>query len=123
MVADYTSLSGGKPERLPSAELVSRWQRLLPGSDATQSGAEERSATCTTAVRAYHRIVSSDGAATWTVAGQFVIDLERHGDVWLISGITLRLAHEEGDRAVVEVPTKGVAQGAGGRVAKTPNRT
>ncbi|MGB3719796.1 MAG: nuclear transport factor 2 family protein [Hyphomicrobiaceae bacterium] len=63
VVADYTLLWGGEPERLPSTELVSRWQRLLPGFDATQhligpvvvTRADEHSATCATAVRAYHR--------------------------------------------------------------------
>lgn len=63
------------------------------------------------------------GAATWTVAGQYVVDLERHGDAWRISGITLRLAYEEGDPALAEVAMKRVAAGSGGRVAAQPNRT
>jgi len=130
VVADYTLLWGGEPERLPSTELVSRWQRLLPGFDATQhligpvvvGGGAQR--------HLRHRgprlppdIVNPTGAATWTVAGQYVVDLERHGDAWRISGITLRLAYEEGDRALAEVAMKRVAAGSGGRVAAQPNRT
>jgi hypothetical protein len=34
--SDYTSLSGGAPQRGPVDDLIAQWRTLLPGFDATQ---------------------------------------------------------------------------------------
>jgi hypothetical protein len=78
--------------------------------------ADNHRATCTADVRAYHHVVDGDEAATWMVAGRYVITLDRTADGWKISGIILRLAYEDGDRALVDMAKERVAAGSGGRV-------
>lgn len=85
--------------------------------------ADQHRATCTTNVRAYHHhhhhhhhVVDGAGAATWMVAGRYVITLDHAADGWKISGITLLVAYEDGDRALVDAAKERVAAGTGGRV-------
>lgn len=124
---DYTSLWGGNAERMSPDALAASWQQVAPGYDATQHltgpiavlRADGQTATCATTVRAYHH-VTEDGRdpATWMVAGQYTIGLERAADGWKISAITLSVSHEEGSRKVVELARQRAAAGHGGRVGR-----
>jgi hypothetical protein len=119
-------------------QLVTWWQQLAPGYDATQhflgpmvvtiddGGA---TATCSANVRAFHHVVADEGlAATWMVAGRYTIGLERSGDGggdgdrdgWRIASITLTVAYEEGDRHLVDVARHRAETSTGGRTATRP---
>jgi SnoaL-like domain len=126
VAVDYTSLWGGEAETLSVDELIGRWQRLLPGFDATQhltgpilvTAAEGRSASCRTTVRGYHHVIDDTGcAATWMCAGQYMIGLARGPATnrWAISTITLQVSYGDGDRALTGVASKRAAAGIGGR--------
>jgi hypothetical protein len=112
LTVDYTSLWGGQAQRLPVGELLAGWQALVPGFDTTQhllgpivvTRSDDHTATCDTNVRAYHRLAG----ATWLVAGRYLMSLTRTTDGWRIDGITLRVAYEEGDRALVETARQRV---------------
>lgn len=115
---DYTSLWGGEPETLTADELIDRWRQLLPGFDTTQhligpvvvTEVDERTASCTTNVRGYHRI----GGATWMAAGRYIMRLVRADGVgWQIAAMTLRCYYEDGDRGLVDVAIERAAQGQG----------
>ncbi|NEE00077.1 nuclear transport factor 2 family protein [Phytoactinopolyspora halotolerans] len=118
---DYTSLWGGEPVEMDGDELVASWRRLVPGFDATQhmigpvtvTGDDGRTATCITDVRAYHRVVDDGDAATWMVAGRYVLTMERVADRWRIRGITLRTTYEDGSRTLADTATQRVAGGRG----------
>jgi hypothetical protein len=120
LAIDYTSLWGGQAQRLPVGELLTGWQELVPGFDATQhligpivvTQPDDHTAGCDTNVRAYHRLAG----ATWLVAGRYLMNLTRTTGSWRITGITLRVAYKEGDRALVEAARQRVAAGTG-RVA------
>src|SRR5690606_1240782 len=120
------SLWGGTPQEITGNEVVAAWQQLLPGFDATQhltgpivvTAANDTGATCATTVRAYHTLVEDGRTDVWMVAGRYQISLVPAPSAtppWRISGITLRLAYEEGDRALVEQAQARVAKGSGGR--------
>jgi hypothetical protein len=98
---DYTSLSGGEPETLPADALITRWQGLLPGFDATQhlagpvvlssdGGPGVRAAAH---VRGYHHIRGSDGGQTWGVFGHYTARLADGK----ITELTLRVFYQEGN--------------------------
>lgn len=101
LALDYTSLSGGEPERLAAEELVGRWQALLPGFDTTQHllgpvlerAAGDAEAHLEAHVRAYHRVDST----VWMVAGNYVATAARSGDAWRITALTLETYYQEGD--------------------------
>ncbi|WP_158542962.1 nuclear transport factor 2 family protein [Phytoactinopolyspora halophila] len=120
VTVDYSSLWGGDAATMPSGTLVESWQGLLPGFDVTQhllgpvvlAEADEQHARCTANVRAYHHLSDGDTPRTWTVAGRYQMNLVRDAHGWKVSGITLRLAYEEGDRSVVEIARKRLADGA-----------
>lgn len=123
---DYTSLWGGEPEHLAASELVARWQGLLPGFDATQHltgpivvrQAGEGRVTATTTVRGYHVVETAGEPTIWMVAGRYLLTLEQGADGdWKISGVTLRVAYQEGDRGLPDVAKSRAASGSGGRAA------
>lgn len=126
---DYTSLWGGTPQQIGGDEVVTAWRQLLPGFDATQhltgpivvTSADDAGATCATTVRAYHTVVEDGRTGIWMVAGRYQISLTPSPDTalrWRVSGITLRVAYEEGDRALVERAQARVVAGEGGRVSR-----
>ena len=98
---DYTSLFDGDPEVLSGAEVVARWQGLLPGFDATMhllGPALHHGETTQCNVRGYHHL---DGQ-TWVVAGWYTLTLNSSERDPLLAGITLDVSYEEGDRGLVE---------------------
>ncbi|HXP57916.1 MAG TPA: nuclear transport factor 2 family protein [Streptosporangiaceae bacterium] len=112
VTADYSSLSGGAPERLAAGELVTRWQGLLPGFDGTQHllgplaiTTTGDDATVDANVRAYHRL----GESTWVVAGRYLLTLHRADGTWRVAGIVLRTTYQDGDRSLPEQATARVA--------------
>jgi uncharacterized protein len=124
VATDYTSLWGGEPETLAVDQLVGWWQPFATGFDATQHltgpiavvRADGRRATAVTTVRAYHHIAQDEGpAGTWMVAGQYEIALDRGPDGWKVGGVTLTVAYEDGDRALVDVARSRGEARAGGR--------
>lgn len=127
VATDYTSLFGGQAETLAADELVTRWQGLLPGFDATQhltgpvlvTDAAEREAACQPTVRAYHHVVGDGRAGTWVVAGRYRIRLRQEAGGWKITALTLDTLYEEGDRGLVDVATGRIAAGSGGRLRPT----
>lgn len=129
IATDYTSLWGGEPEKLTVDQLVGWWQPFATGFDATQhltgpiavTQADDSSTTALTTVRAYHHIAAADGpTGTWMVAGHYRITLDRATDSWKINAITLSLAYEDGDRALVDVARRRGETRTGGRFATTP---
>ncbi|WP_166351563.1 nuclear transport factor 2 family protein [Phytoactinopolyspora limicola] len=118
VTVDYTALWGGSAETMAASELVERWQGLLPGFSATQhltgpvvlSRHGDNGVEAATTVRAHH-VVDTDGdRATWMVAGRYRMTLvPAAGEGWRIDGITLRVAYEEGQRALVDVATRRAA--------------
>jgi SnoaL-like domain len=89
---DYTSLSGGTPQRQTGDELVAQWQALLPGFTATQhllgpvrvSGSSARAH-----VRACHCLDD----ARWIVAGHYRATLTDDGR---ISALVLDTYYQDG---------------------------
>src|SRR5688572_27568251 len=73
---DYTELFGCEAETVTGDELVTRWQGLVPGFDATQhltgpvlAEKDGSGLLLRTHVRGYHRVEGAEGGSTWAVHG------------------------------------------------------
>jgi hypothetical protein len=103
---DYTSYRPGSAARMAADDWVERARRLFPGLDATQhvlvnawirpagEGVEVQ-----TSMRADHFL---DGAR-YTLGGHYLHRLSATGDEWRISGVTLTVTWEEGDKGLLSV--------------------
>lgn len=103
--ADYSSLWGNEPRRLQRAEIGDAWAGFIPGFDTTRHDVTNvevelagPSATATADVRASHWL---DGD-TWVIDGQYVFELEKGHEDWVVTKWTFLLESESGDRALVD---------------------
>jgi len=93
---DYTSLWGGEPATVHADDIISDWQQLAHGFDATQhltGPIIEVDGQWHTHVRAHHWL---DGQA-WTVYGHYIARISDGR----IAALTLQTYQEEGDRELV----------------------
>ncbi len=113
---DYTDLSGGEPETLDADELITRWQALLPGFDATQHmtgpslvSGDGDGTRVDAHVRGYHHLADAEGGPIWGVHGHYVVRLARVDDGWRITDLTLRVFYQEGNTKLPELATERAA--------------
>lgn len=109
---DYTSLFGGEVQNIPSKQLMTQWQSVLPGFDATQHlisnhqiTIDDDQATVIAYVRATHKL----GNRMWVVGGYYVDELVKTDNGWKITAIKYNALYEEGERSLVEQAAAKVA--------------
>jgi hypothetical protein len=108
---DYTSLWGGEPAVVAIDDLITGWQELVHGLDATQ---HLTGPIVTVDGKAHAHIRAShwlDGAA-WTVFGHYIARIEDGR----IAALTLQTFQQEGD---LGIPEKARAVTAGGRARRS----
>lgn len=114
VLVDYSSLWGGKPQRMDGQALADLWQSVMPGFDATlhllsdfKCQAAGATASASAHVEARHWLAG----ASWTLLGYFHCLLARDpGQPWLITSLAFALTQELGDRALAaQALTKGQA--------------
>ncbi|MEM9809511.1 MAG: nuclear transport factor 2 family protein [Cyanobacteria bacterium P01_D01_bin.56] len=101
---DYTSLTGGEPETIPTDLLMERWRSLLPGFEATQHllgpfgvDTSNELAKVGAHVRGFHYIANATGGSVWIVAGHYNFGLVQQADDWAIAAIQLVVFYQEGN--------------------------
>ena len=99
---DYTSLAGGEPATIPSDALIESWQGLLPGFTATQHligshvvHVHGDVAECQAHFQATHIIDDEQ----WVLGGHYHFRLQRNGQAWQITAITMSALWSVGDQA------------------------
>ena len=112
VTVDYTSLFPGEVQNIPSQQLMTQWQSVLPGFDATQHmisnhqiTIDDDEATAVAYVRATHKL----GDEMWVVGGYYVDELVRTDEGWKLKAIQYNALYEEGDRSLVEQAAARVA--------------
>ncbi|MEM7126824.1 MAG: nuclear transport factor 2 family protein [Chloroflexota bacterium] len=100
VTVDYTSMVGGEPATIPADALIESWQGLLPGFTATQHligshvvEIQGNTAECQSHFQAIHTI--DDGQ--WILGGHDHHQLQRSGDEWRITAITMTALWSTGD--------------------------
>jgi hypothetical protein len=109
---DYTSLFGGEVQNISSQQLMSQWQSVLPGFDATQHLISNHQITIDgdkATVIAYVRATHKLGDRMWVVGGYYVDKLVKTDDGWKVTAIQYNALYEEGDRSLVEQAAAKVA--------------
>ncbi|MEL7258689.1 MAG: nuclear transport factor 2 family protein [Pseudomonadota bacterium] len=103
IVIDYTSLWGGDPATMTPAELMTAWQGIVPGFDATwhelgpvSVEIEGSSATATASVDGRHWI----GDALWRPIGEYHWDVTQIDGEWRVTRMVFDMTEEIGDRAI-----------------------
>lgn len=103
---DYTSLTGGEPERIAARDLVlGRWAPTFESLDATQHftgpctvSVNDDGATADAYFQAQHVLNGATGGEKWTLGGRYDFDLVRAGDGWRISAVTMTAMWDDGNR-------------------------
>lgn len=103
IVIDYTSLWGGEPATMTPAELMTAWQGIVPGFDATwhELGPvtveiEGTSATANASVDGRHWI----GDQLWRPIGNYHWDVSQVEGEWRVTRMVFEMTQELGDRAL-----------------------
>ncbi|MBE1284163.1 MAG: nuclear transport factor 2 family protein [Rhodobacteraceae bacterium] len=114
VTVDYTSLWGGEAATQDADDLVAGWAGFLPGFDSTHhmvtnhsiTSFSETTATAEADFTATHRI--EDGL--WVLGGRYTYALEKSGDRWRVTALTMTALWETGDRGLVAQAGERAAQ-------------
>ena len=114
VTTDYTSLWGGAPVTQPVDDLLAAWAGFLPGFDSTHHmvtnhtviSLSDTHATAEADFTATHRIDD----ALWVLGGRYGYSLEKSGDRWLVTSLTMTALWETGDRGLVGLAGERAAQ-------------
>ncbi|GII59381.1 hypothetical protein Pth03_77700 [Planotetraspora thailandica] len=107
VAVDFTSLNGGEPATVTSAQLVAGWDTGLHAKKqsfhtvsnlaVTVDGAE---AGVTTKGYAYNLLDADLGGGIWEVWGVYHLRLVRQAEGWKVTALTFEAWHTRGDEAV-----------------------
>lgn len=101
---DFSSFSGGEPERLAVADWVLQVRGLLPGFDVTQHNSSNHvhtldgdSATCVSYMVAEHIYLDTEGENFVTLGGYYTNSLIRAAAGWRICKCRLDVTWQRGN--------------------------
>jgi hypothetical protein len=103
---DFTSLVGGSPMRLKSADLVGAWRTNLYAEKKShhmrsnhQVTIDGDAAEVLSKGYAFNRLERTTGSDLWEVWGDYRHMLTRTPQGWKVTGLTLRVTHARGNEA------------------------
>ena len=102
-----------KPGRMNADAWVESARVLFAGFDATQHLSANHvhdirgdEATCISYMRAEHFVLNDQGENYYTMGGHYINKLVRTPDGWKLSGITLNVNWNRGNREVLRIATR-----------------
>lgn len=113
VTVDYTSLNGGEPTVVNSADQVRGWRAGLGHLDATQHVISNhlvdvdevaRTATATAHFVATHLLRDSVGSSRWTLGGHYHWALRELDGRWRITSMTMTVIWADGNQAIMNPP-------------------
>ena len=109
---DFSSI-GIPPARIPADDWVERARVLFAGFDATQHLSANHvhdirgdEATCTSYMRAEHFVITNEGDNYYTMGGYYTNRLVRTAEGWKLSGVTLTVTWNRGNRHVLRLAAR-----------------
>ncbi len=102
--ADFTSLAGGEPGRMPADALVGAWQHNLYADKLSHHmrtnhriAIDGDEAEVFSKGYAFNMLPSSRGSDVWEVWGNYIHTLQRTPDGWKVSGMTFIVTYACGN--------------------------
>jgi hypothetical protein len=103
VLLDYTSMAGGEPTVLSPQQIAKAWAEFLPGFDKTHHqlsdfkvNIQDNFATASYFGKADHFIDDE----IWTVEGNYMTELKKEGDNWLITTHKFDLITQSGNASL-----------------------
>ena len=109
VLLDYSSMNGVPAATLPSEQIISAWQSILPGFEHThhQLGnftytMNDTKASVFCYGTASHYLGDENGPL-WVVVGTYDFELEKHAEgAWKISSMKFNFKYQDGNTALPE---------------------
>ena len=104
VLLDYTSMTGGQPVNLASADIIDSWKSILPGFDKThhqlgnyivQTDALVAKVFCYGT--ATHYLSNDSKNNLWTVVGSYDLELQTDNRAWRITKMKFNLKYIDGN--------------------------
>lgn len=102
--ADFTSLAGGEPGRMPADALVGAWQHNLYAEKLSHHMRTNHRITINgdqaevfSKGYAFNMLPSPRGGDLWEVWGNYIHTLQRTPDGWKVSGMTFIVTYARGN--------------------------
>ncbi len=107
---DFSQFGGVPRAKMTAEAWIERAKPLFTGLDATQHtmtnpmvDVEGDRAICTMYMQAVHFLKNDDGDRTFTLGGYYVDNLVKRSGRWLITGVTLNVLWNTGNRHIMAV--------------------
>lgn len=104
VLLDYTSMAGGQPADLASADIIDSWKSILPGFDKThhqlgnyiiETDALVAKVFCYGT--ATHYLSNESKNNLWTVVGSYDLELQTVSKAWRITKMKFNLKYIDGN--------------------------
>lgn len=129
VVVDYSSLQGGAPQRVTSAQLIAGWRDALGELAATQHllssfqvEIEGDRATSTADFQATHVGHDPFGGRLWVLGGNYRFALVRSEGDWRITELTMTAVWGRGNRNIMSSSASDAASRDGRRSSEPDQR-
>lgn len=110
VLLDYTSMAGGEPAQLTSAQIIDSWKGVLPGFDKTHHQLGNYLVVDDSSVikvfcygTATHYLQNESGNNVWTVVGTYDLELSESNGVLKITGMKFNLKYIDGNNDLVQM--------------------
>src|SRR5688500_5378811 len=104
VLLDYTSMAGGQPSNLASADIINSWKSVMPGFDKTHHQLGNYIIETDSLVAkvfcygtATHYLSNESKSNLWTVVGSYDLELQTIGKAWRITKMTFNLKYIDGN--------------------------
>jgi hypothetical protein len=101
---DYTSMAGGQPADLPSADIIDSWKSVMPGFDKTHHQLGNYLIETDSLVAkvfcygtATHYLSNESKNNVWTVVGSYDLELQTVSKAWRITKMKFNLKYIDGN--------------------------
>ena len=119
---DFEDYSGQPLQTMAADDWVSGCRVLFTGLDATQHvmsnpmvSIDGTAATCRMYMKAEHFLRNDQGSMDFALGGYYTDTLRKVDDHWLISGVTLKLFWNRGNRHIMELAGRMGAERLAGK--------
>ncbi|MFJ4650889.1 nuclear transport factor 2 family protein [Nocardia sp. NPDC088792] len=111
---DYSSIWGGEPATVTSAQIRADWEQLIGAFDATQHllgnhlvTVDGDHAELTAVFQAVHILANPFGSPRWTLGGTYRVGLERVAGEWKVNGLTMTATWADGNKDILAIASGG----------------